>query len=326
MRTQGICAVLSVLAVCLATPAGAQSTSAGAKIPAVHITTEARAGRGDAWFVRGLGARVEWKQGERRTITVDDLNKRFTYDSQAGTVSVTPSSFDSDAGDLFAGFTMAGALADLARGAGDRRDAVKSDSNRVAGRKLFRLRTPSVENSPTIWVDAENERVVRIEAWQRASSGEREKVDSKVEYPDASPLDRSLFVFIKPEGAKFEEAVDINEQSADARACSQNLRQIGLALTLYVRDRRTWPEALRPELEAYISKLAVFRCPADKNEAKGGALTSYLYTRPAPRAARLTDPVRTVLVECDHHPGLALRLNADAQVGAFKREAAPGTP
>jgi prepilin-type processing-associated H-X9-DG protein len=62
-------------------------------------------------------------------------------------------------------------------------------------------------------------------------------------------------------------------------ACSSNLRQIGLGLTVYKTERGRWPERLAALSPDYLQGAAVFRCPTDPHpeRTEGGVPMSYRY-------------------------------------------------
>lgn len=143
------------------------------------------------------------------------------------------------------------------------------------------------------------------------------------------PLSFAVALAAAPEMVK---AVEQARDAARSASCLSNLRQIGLALMLYMQDH---DEYFPPKADAYVDKITtytktkqVFTCPLDP-----AGTTSYSFNSGIAGVALavITNPAKTVLVyegkdgKLDYrHDGQAHVAFADGHVRAIKPEEANG--
>lgn len=73
----------------------------------------------------------------------------------------------------------------------------------------------------------------------------------------------------------------ISEERARRANCLSNLKQIGVAIGLYVQDQKAYPENLVDLYPGYLSDLRALRCHSDSNKTdRGLRYSSYVYQKP----------------------------------------------
>jgi type II secretory pathway pseudopilin PulG len=111
------------------------------------------------------------------------------------------------------------------------------------------------------------------------------------------------------------------KQAAVTR-CSSDLRQIGMAYSLYLEDYGAYPRPQQLTHSVYLRDPAILYCPEDDTLTTRRTASSYVFRSILPPdfrplAGRVEVPGSTVLVSCRHHLGLKTGIRLDPRPPSY---------